>query len=355
MYNFCVAVDDKDMKITHVIRAEEHLSNTLRQMLIFEAIGHEPPVYVIQLDSFDLSPGSHLHSLMVSSPRFILSSWSLSLFQYGSRYAHCSLILGQDRSKLSKRHGATSVAQFAEQGFIPEAMMNYLANLGWNDGTDKEIYTPEALTQAFSLERVVKTPAMFDMVKLTWVNGQHIKALTPERMQSEVRSVMGEGVIGDGPVGDAYVAALASVTQGNVDLMVEVPPIASSILEYPLERTLSDNDAAAAIAQEESWGVICATLVRDAESGTLPMGKEEDFGAAWKAYMKGLGKELGLKGKALFQPVRLALTGKMSGSDVGAQVQMIGLAVEGGYQGSTEVVGMTQRLQHIASKCSAPA
>lgn len=104
VYNFCVSVDDADMQITHVVRAEEHLSNTLRQLLILEAMHAKPPTY-----------------------------------------AHCSLILGTDRSKLSKRHGATSVQQFSDQGYVPEAMMNYLANLGWNDGTDKEIYTPEEL------------------------------------------------------------------------------------------------------------------------------------------------------------------------------------------------------------------
>jgi glutamyl-tRNA synthetase len=100
VYNFCVAVDDASMKITHVIRAEEHLTNTLRQILVLEALGYTPPTY-----------------------------------------AHCSLILGSDRSKLSKRHGATSCKQFSEQGFLPDAMVNYLAALGWNDGTTKEIYS----------------------------------------------------------------------------------------------------------------------------------------------------------------------------------------------------------------------
>ena len=112
VYNFCVSVDDANMKITHVVRAEEHLSNTLRQMLILEALEYTPPIY-----------------------------------------AHCSLILGSDRSKLSKRHGATSVQQFSEQGFVPDAMMNYLANLGWNDGTPKEIYSPAELIAAFDLNR----------------------------------------------------------------------------------------------------------------------------------------------------------------------------------------------------------
>ena len=128
-----------------MIRAEEHLTNTLRQMLILEALGYKAPTY-----------------------------------------AHCSLILGQDRSKLSKRHGATSVSQFAAQGFLPQAMMNYLANLGWNDGTPKEIYTPEELIAAFDLNRIVKTPAMFDMDKLRWINGQHLKTIPREELEGLV-------------------------------------------------------------------------------------------------------------------------------------------------------------------------
>ena len=145
MYNFCVAVDDAKMQITHVIRAEEHLTNTLRQMLILEGLGYKAPTY-----------------------------------------AHVSLILGSDRSKLSKRHGATSVQQFSEQGFLPGAMMNYLAKLGWNDGTDKEIFTSAELIQAFDLSRIIPSPAVFDMDKLRWINAQHIKLLPKEQLEKLV-------------------------------------------------------------------------------------------------------------------------------------------------------------------------
>jgi len=125
VYNFCVAVDDATMGITHVVRAEEHLSNTLRQGLVLEALGYRMPTY-----------------------------------------AHASLILGEDRSKLSKRHGATSVDQFKREGFCREAMINYLAGLGWNDGTDKEIYSVPEVISAFSIDRIVNSPSMFDMQKL---------------------------------------------------------------------------------------------------------------------------------------------------------------------------------------------
>jgi len=313
VYNFCVAVDDKDMQITHVVRAEEHLSNTLRQMLIFEAIGHTPPVY-----------------------------------------AHCSLILGSDRSKLSKRHGATSVSQFAKQGFLPEAMMNYLANLGWNDGTDKEIYTPGELVQAFSLERVVKSAAVFDMDKLTWVNSQHIKALPRARMVSEVRAVLG-GMVSEEKraEGTAFVEALSAITQDNVDLLVDVLPVAQRIVSYPIERTITDDAEAAELVQQDSFAAICATLTSDAASGALPTGTEEDFPGEWKKYMKALGKALGLKGKGLFHPVRLALTGEMSGPDVGAQLQLVGIAERGAVVGP--VVPMLARFEHISNMSSVNA
>ena len=128
VYNFCVAVDDAMMRITHVLRAEEHLPNTLRQVLVYEALGYPQP-----------------------------------------QFGHVSLILAADRSKLSKRHGATSVGEFREQGFLPSAMNNFLALLGWNDGTTREIFSLDELVDAFSLERITKSPAVFDKAKLGWL------------------------------------------------------------------------------------------------------------------------------------------------------------------------------------------
>ena len=142
VYNFCVAVDDATMGISTVIRAEEHLTNTLRQGLILDALGAPRP-----------------------------------------RYAHCSLILGEDKQKLSKRHGATSCNQFQLDGFLPDAMINYLALLGWNDGTDNEIFTRDELIEAFDVDRVVKSPSIFDMDKLRWVNSQHLKMYSVEDLQ----------------------------------------------------------------------------------------------------------------------------------------------------------------------------
>src|SRR5688572_5372215 len=140
-YNFCVVVDDHDMEISHVIRAEEHLTNTHRQVLIYRAMGWTVP-----------------------------------------RFAHVSLILGQDRTKLSKRHGATSVAAYAEDGFLPDAMVNYLTLLGWSSPDGLDIFTRQYAIEKFSLDRVNAAAAVFDPQKFDWLNGQYIHAMTASEL-----------------------------------------------------------------------------------------------------------------------------------------------------------------------------
>ncbi len=139
-YNFAVVVDDASMKITHVIRAEEHLSNTPKQLLIYEALGLEPP-----------------------------------------KFAHASMILAPDRSKLSKRHGATSVQEFRDEGYLPEALLNYLALLGWSSGEDRDLWTLDELIPEFSLDGISRSPAVYDIEKLTWMNGHYISNSNAER------------------------------------------------------------------------------------------------------------------------------------------------------------------------------
>ena len=134
LYNFAVVIDDEEMKISHVIRGEDHISNTPKQILIAEALGFNLP-----------------------------------------KYAHLPLILGEDRSKLSKRHGATSVNEYKEAGYLPEALFNFLALLGWNPGGDQEVFSKEELSNIFSLEKIQKSGAIFDIKKLDWMNGEYIR------------------------------------------------------------------------------------------------------------------------------------------------------------------------------------
>lgn len=143
LYHFAVVVDDHEMGVTHVIRGEDHISNTPRQILIQEAIGAARPVY-----------------------------------------AHIPLILAPDRSKLSKRHGATAVSEYRDKGYLPQAVANYLALLGWNPGTEQEVFTMAELVEQFDLKKIQKGGAIFDEKKLQWVNKEHIKLLPPEEQRA---------------------------------------------------------------------------------------------------------------------------------------------------------------------------
>ena len=140
-YNYAVVIDDSLMHITHVIRAEEHLSNTPRQLLVYDALGFERPVF-----------------------------------------GHISLILGKDKKKMSKRHGATSVDQYRQLGYLPHALVNFLALLGWAPTDEQEIFSEEELIKAFNMDHVAKNPAVFDIEKLNWINFQYMKQLTPDQL-----------------------------------------------------------------------------------------------------------------------------------------------------------------------------
>jgi glutamyl-tRNA synthetase len=144
-YNFCVVVDDFDMRITHVIRGDDHLNNTPRQMNMLRAMGVEPPVY-----------------------------------------AHLPMILGPDGTKLSKRHGAVSVLHYREEGYLPEALLNYLARLGWSHG-DQEIFTLEEMTALFDIGDVNKSASAINPDKLAWISQQHLMKLPPARIATELR------------------------------------------------------------------------------------------------------------------------------------------------------------------------
>ncbi|OGG53454.1 glutamate--tRNA ligase [Candidatus Kaiserbacteria bacterium RIFCSPHIGHO2_02_FULL_55_25] len=158
LYHLAVVVDDHEMGVTHVIRGEDHISNTPRQILILEALGYGRPIY-----------------------------------------AHIPLILAPDRSKLSKRHGAVSVNEYRLQGFLPEAFVNYLALLGWNPGTEQEIFTFKELIKAFTIERVHKHGAVFDLEKMLWINHEHLRTLSDDEYARRYQEFAGTD-LGELPV-----------------------------------------------------------------------------------------------------------------------------------------------------------
>lgn len=317
VYNFCVAVDDASMGITTVIRAEEHLTNTLRQGLILDALGAPRP-----------------------------------------RYAHCSLILGEDKQKLSKRHGATSCNQFRLDGFLPDAMINYLALLGWNDGTDNEIFTRDELIEAFDIDRIVKSPSVFDMDKLKWVNSQHLKKMEVEDLLGLVQEQLDfMGLLKDGAdeakVRD-FIFASTALAKQMMETTQDAATNAKTVMGYNLPATfadLADGSEAKDMIEQGNFYSISMKLLEMYEAGTFPMpdadnllsafmdgsnkaivedttvgGDENSYPTKYKATMKSIAKEMKVKGKNLFHPVRLALTGEMSGQDVTKQMSVLTMA-----------------------------
>lgn len=333
VYNFCVAVDDAMMGITTVIRAEEHLTNTLRQCLVLDALGVPRP-----------------------------------------KYAHSSLILGQDKQKLSKRHGATSCTQFRKDGFLPDAMINYLALLGWNDGTGNEIYSRDDLIECFSTDRLVKSPAVFDMEKLKWINSQHIKRMSIEELIPLVIDQFNENNIftsnpaptddfalaesPDLPVNAFAYAAIAIVFE-RMDTLRDVVTNALQVISYNLPATYQNMEEGEALDmikngyfysvgsellktyQDKSLPLPDVAHLLDAfidpnqdpankpmlpPEGTAPAESSYSFPNDYKSFMKKLSKDKKIKGKNLFHPIRYALTGEMSGQDVTKQLSLLKMA-----------------------------
>jgi glutamyl-tRNA synthetase len=178
------AVDDALMGITHVIRGDDHLSNTPKQILIYQALGFKPP-----------------------------------------QFAHIPLILGADRTPLSKRHGASSVSEFKRQGYLPETMVNYLALLGWSLDGKTEIFSREELIKSFSLDRVVKSAAAFDYEKLQWLNGHYLRAIDDEKMfRMCVDHLLENGIISKEWVQsrEPYLRRVVKLVRGNLRLISQI-------------------------------------------------------------------------------------------------------------------------------------
>ena len=348
VYNFCVAVDDAAMGITTVIRAEEHLTNTLRQGLILDALGVPRP-----------------------------------------RYAHCSLILGDDRQKLSKRHGATSCNQFRLDGFLPDAMINYLALLGWNDGTDNEIYTRDELIDVFDVDRINASPSVFDMDKLKWVNSQHLKRMDVEDMLHLVEeqllalNVMTANSDGDDKVRREFVFACTTLAKQMMETTQDAATNAVSVLGYDLPSTfdeLPEGSEARMMVVRGNFFTIAMRIVEMYNTNNFPMPRKDDPLAAfvdvasgtpsiedtqlggdvgsypqeYKISMKAMANEMNIKGKELFHPIRLALTGSMSGQDVTKQLSLLAMAEQDGTVVNIDSVGLVPfhvRMEKLRAFC----
>jgi glutamyl-tRNA synthetase/nondiscriminating glutamyl-tRNA synthetase len=279
IYNYVVVIDDADMKITHVIRGDDHISNTPKQVALYEALGLPVP-----------------------------------------EFAHLSTILGPDRERLSKRHGATSVANFREMGVLPEALMNYLALLGWApSGGDREIFPKDELIKEFSLERVTPAPAIFDNDKLNWLNRHYLKQSPPERVHALAAGFLDRaGLLPPEP--DASITGwanrLSDLLVPYVDRLEQLPQRAAIIFHTDAKAALASEENAQVFANDKAASVVLEFSVRTANDSPLT---PERF----KTVMNEIKVETGAKGKDLFHPVRIALIGSHSGPDFDRLIPLI--------------------------------
>jgi glutamyl-tRNA synthetase len=255
-YNFSVVVDDADMRITHVVRGDDHLANTPKQMLLYRALGAAPPAF-----------------------------------------AHVPLILGTDRARLSKRHGATAVTAYREMGYLPDAVVNYLVRLGWAYG-DQEIFSRAELVEKFSLEHVGKSAGVFDLEKMQWVNSHYLRALAPADLAREARPFVAAAALAV-PGDDAWLAKALGTLQERSKTLVELVEHARFYLSDALE---IDAAAAAKFLKAEHRPALAD--LRAALAALHPWTVE-----TLTATFHGVIERHGLKLGKLAQPVRVAVTG----------------------------------------------
>lgn len=272
-YNFAVVIDDHLMEISHVIRGEDHLSNTAIQLLLYKTFGFEPPVF-----------------------------------------AHHSLILGKDRSKLSKRHGAVAVTEFRKKGILPMAFVNYLALLGSSYGEGREILSLGEIVEEFSLERVGKGGAVFDPEKLEWLNAQYIRRCGTAELTDLLVPFLEEAGYDPASQDRERLEAMVEAVKGNLHALADIAAYVDVFYE---DRYRIGAEAEAVLREKKSREVLAA-LRQALTDKACPEKNPYAFAVAW------VGKETGLKGKQLFMPIRAAVTGKTWGPELDRVFDILG-------------------------------
>jgi nondiscriminating glutamyl-tRNA synthetase len=305
-YNFAVVIDDALMKVTHVIRGEDHISNTPRQILLYESLGYTPPTF-----------------------------------------AHLSLVMGPDHAPLSKRHGATSVKEFRDKGYLPEALVNYLALIGWSPGQNEELLPADELARRFRLENVAHSAGVFDEDKLAWANRHYLKLTLPDRLAALAEPFLRERAQIAGDLTPADRAWLEAVLPGMATSVDRVPQLADRL------ETVFAFDAAATLAQEALAAELrepAATSVAHALADELRQAPRLTTKEAFRAAATRVKERTGQKGKALFHPIRLVLTGAGEGPELDLLVPAIDSAVELPQpSGLAAVKGCRERAAQIAA------
>ena len=279
-YNFAVVVDDALMEVTHVLRGEDHISNTPRQILLYEALAFKPPVF-----------------------------------------AHVSLVMGPDHSPLSKRHGATSVAEFRAKGYLPEALVNYLALIGWSPGQGHELLPIDELARRFSLEGVGHSAGVFDEEKLAWVNRHYLKIADSIRVAELSVPYFNDAGIAMSPHGRGleFVASVMPIATGYVDRLDQVPARLAFLFDYAPERTMADARVRSEMIADGPRAVVSA--LADALAHAPRLDRER-----FRAVATEVKARTGQKGKALLHPIRVALTGRAEGPELDLAIP----AIDGG-------------------------
>jgi glutamyl-tRNA synthetase len=281
-YNFAVVVDDALMEVTHVVRGEDHISNTPRQILLYEALGFTPPIF-----------------------------------------AHLSLVMGPDHSPLSKRHGATSVAEFRAKGYLPEALVNYLALIGWSPGNGDELLPVEELARRFSLEGVGHSAGVFDEEKLAWANRHYLKMADPARLAELSLPYFTEAGVAMSPdaAGLGFLASAMAMASASVDRLSQVPGRLAFLFGYDAVGVLSDATLRDEMRADGARAVVGALAEELASAPRLDREKFREIANRVKA-------RTSQKGKALFHPIRVVLTGRAEGPELDLAVPAIDLGAE---------------------------
>jgi nondiscriminating glutamyl-tRNA synthetase len=276
-YNFAVVVDDALMEVTHVVRGEDHISNTPRQILMYEAMGFTPPTF-----------------------------------------AHLALVMGPDHSPLSKRHGATSVAEFRSKGYLPEALCNYLALIGWSPGGGDELLPIDELARRFALDGVGHSAGVFDEEKLAWVNRHYLKMADPLRLAELSLPYFRESGVTMAPDdrGLAFLGAAMAMASASVDRLDQIPARVALLFDYSAERAIAEDGVREEMTAPGPRAVVAA-LAEELEAA--PRLDRERF----RAVANQVKVKTGEKGKALFHPIRLALTGRAAGPELDLAVPAI--------------------------------
>lgn len=277
VYNFAVVIDDAFMEVTHVIRAEEHLSNTPRQLAIYEALGYKPP-----------------------------------------KFGHISLILGEDHKKMSKRHGATSVTEYRNMGYLPEAVVNYLALLGWTPKGEQEIFTEEELIKQFSMKRVSSNDAVFDINKLNWINFQYMKKLDADQLYDLIIPFLVKAGYVEESVTEEKKDWLKKVIWFMKDHIYFAGQAADELKFFFEDMPKITDENVLAIMKEETSGKLLKAFIEDLKA--LETFDQAEIKKCFNACMKAQG----IKGKAAYEPTRIALTGVTQGPGMFEMMELFG-------------------------------